>query len=224
MDWRVISSRANSTATNAAALGVDEVQHVVVDDPAASSVAPSALSTSAPRSPPRRLRASASDGIEAERRRRAPPSSARADTGQRAFERHRAGRAGGTRRSVVTRNVRRPHALPISLATVSLAPATSAATNATRMPGRARRSARSSAPRSRRRRVRDRVARRRAVRRALPRCRARACAQGPAARSRPRRRNRGAAAPIPASRRQRMIAVPSSGAGNRACRRDRPRA
>ena len=105
--------------------------------PDASSVAPSELSTNAPAVAAivTNQRPLSLDQAQRERERREREGGD--DAGPRPLERHRAGRAGAhARHRRETGRCAVPQALPISLATVSLAPATSAAVMASSAPSR----------------------------------------------------------------------------------------
>ena len=187
--------------------------------PTASSVAPSTLSTSAPPVAPTTIGTVVRSGTSCSRRPAAASAAAAARPAAVPSSDIAPDVPGATRRAVVTRNVRRPQALPISLATVSLAPATSAATKRDQRRQRGRRSATPSSPRRRRRRCWRWRCRRPAGRRAPRRCRALPCARRPMRDVTHRRaRTSAAGAASPASRRTRR-----SSCRARRRRRARPR-
>ena len=98
--------------------------------PGPSSVAPRALSTSAPAVAPATTSRIAEAGISPSAAPVAASANAAVSPAAVPSSDIAPGVPGFTRPRVVTRNVERPQALPISLATVSLPPAVSAATSA----------------------------------------------------------------------------------------------
>ena len=136
----VAGRHASASATTGGDRGVDEVQHVVVQD-----------TRSFERRAKRALDQRADGGAGDDGERSPTPGSGRTPTPTAASASAAStpaavpssdiapGVPGFTRLKVVTRNVERPHALPISLATVSLPPAVSAATSASSAVRRVRR-------------------------------------------------------------------------------------
>ena len=109
---------------------IQEIEQVVVEDVVTLSVAASALSTSAPAVAATTTIQSALNGSNPTRQAIRPMTKAAAMPAAVPSSDIAPGVPGATLASVVTSTVFPPHALPISLATVSLAPAVSAAVSA----------------------------------------------------------------------------------------------
>ena len=130
-----VVDHASASATAAATAVLMKLSMSLFRIPGPSSVAPSALSTSAPAVAPATTMTMADAGIRPSAAPTAASANAASSPAAVPSSDIAPGVPGFTRRSVVTRNVDRPQALPISLATVSLPPAVSAATSASSAAG-----------------------------------------------------------------------------------------